>query len=359
MLPIDGSQGEGGGQVLRTSLALSMVTGKAVHLTNVRAGRRKPGLQRQHLTAVRAAAQVSDASVRGAELGSQEIVFEPGPVRPGEFRFETGTAGSATLVLQTVLPPLLLAQGPSRLVLHGGTHNEAAPPFEFLQRTFVPLVNRMGPRVDLELHRHGFYPAGGGEFRATITPAPRDTAAETSGSAGRAAGMLRPLSLMERGHERRRAARILLTPQLPDSIAEREMKVLSERLDLAPEFIRVDRVETAGPGNVVLVEVEFDSVCEVFTGFGRKGLRAEVVAERVSEEVLEYLESSAPVGKHLADQLLIPLALAGKGAYRTLEPTLHTRTHIEVIREFLEIPIEVSREFSGTWRVSVGFGNQR
>src|SRR5512136_2571133 len=173
MITIDGSQGEGGGQILRTSLALSLVTGQPFRMERIRAKRQKPGLLKQHLTAVEAAKTVGCAEVTGAALGSQTLEFKPGPVTPGNYRFAVGTAGSATLVLQTVLPPLLVASGPSTLTLEGGTHNPFAPPFDFLARCFAPVVERMGPRIELKLHRPGFFPAGGGQFEAQITPVNR------------------------------------------------------------------------------------------------------------------------------------------------------------------------------------------
>ena len=171
MLTIDGSLGEGGGQILRSSLALSLVTGKPFVIENIRANRKKPGLMRQHLSAVRAAAEVSQARVEGAELGSTRLTFCPGTVRAGDYAFDVGSAGSATLVLQTVLPALLLAEGESNLTLRGGTHNPMAPPFDFLAKSYLPLVNRLGPTVEARLVRPGFYPVGRGEFSVRIQPA--------------------------------------------------------------------------------------------------------------------------------------------------------------------------------------------
>src|SRR5690242_7527890 len=171
MIIIDGSFGEGGGQILRTSLTLSLVTGKPLRIERIRAGRKSPGLLRQHLAAVNAAARVGYAEVEGASLGARELTFRPQTVAAGHYQFAVGTAGSATLVLQTVLPALLTADAPSTLVLEGGTHNPYAPPFDFLEKTFLPLLNRMGPRVEARLERHGFYPAGGGRFIVEITPA--------------------------------------------------------------------------------------------------------------------------------------------------------------------------------------------
>ena len=173
MITIDGSRGEGGGQVLRTSLALSLATGAPFRIEGIRAQRPKPGLLRQHLTAVQAAAAVGRARVEGAVAGASALTFSPDGVHAGEYAFSIGTAGSATLVLQTILPPLLVAGGRSVVTLEGGTHNPWAPPFDYLERVFLPVVNRLGPRVAVTLERHGFYPAGGGRFTITIEPAPR------------------------------------------------------------------------------------------------------------------------------------------------------------------------------------------
>src|SRR5688572_7099138 len=164
MIRIDGSVGEGGGQILRTALSLSLATGTPFQIENIRAGRKNAGLLRQHLTAVLAAAEIGSAETAGASLGSTALTFTPKSVRGGEFRFAVGTAGSATLVFQTILPALLLAGTPSRVEIEGGTHNMAAPPFDFLKRTFLPVLRRMGANISLELKRYGFYPAGGGRL---------------------------------------------------------------------------------------------------------------------------------------------------------------------------------------------------
>ncbi|HDP88421.1 MAG TPA: RNA 3'-phosphate cyclase [Thioalkalivibrio sp.] len=183
MLSIDGSMGEGGGQVLRSSLALSLCLGRPFRMTRIRAARSRPGLQRQHLAAVRAAAAIGHARVAGDELHSQTLEFAPAGVAPGDYRFDIGSAGSTALVLQTVLPPLLTADGPSRLVIQGGTHNPMAPTFEFIRDAFLPLLVRMGPRLAIALHRPGFYPVGGGELVVSVDPVP----------------VLAPLSLHARG----------------------------------------------------------------------------------------------------------------------------------------------------------------
>jgi RNA 3'-terminal phosphate cyclase (ATP) len=340
LLTIDGSRGEGGGQILRTSLALSMVTGRTFRIERIRAGRRKPGLMRQHLTAVQAAAQVCGAAVEGATLGSRDLSFRPGPVRAGRYDFDVGTAGSATLVLQTVLPALLFAGGPSRLVLAGGTHNPHAPPFEFLERAFLPLLARMGAPVRAALELPGFYPAGGGRLTVEVESAAR----------------LAPLEIRERGALRARRA-VARVSNLPMSIAQREVAVLTRALSLKPHEARAEIVASAGPGNVVLLEVESEALTEVFTGFGERGVRAETVAERLAREAREYLDAGVPVGRHLADQLLVLLALAGGGTFGTLSPSAHTTTNAAVIGEFLQARIAIEAEGEGGGyevRVSVG-----
>jgi RNA 3'-terminal phosphate cyclase (ATP) len=334
VLVIDGSQGEGGGQILRTALALSLVTGTPFRVERVRAGRAKPGLLRQHLTAVTAAVEIGGAQADGVALGARELTFRPGRVRPGAYRFAVGTAGSAGLVLQTVLPPLLTAAGPSTLVLEGGTHNPHAPPFDFLALAFLPLLGRMGARVRATLDRPGFYPAGGGQLTVEITPAPA----------------LQPLTLLERGETRRRRARAVVA-NLPADIARRELRVVRDRLGWSPDELEAvtlgARDGARGPGNVVLLELESEHVTEVFTGFGELGVRAEAVAEHAVQEARQYLAARVPVGPYLADQLLVPLALAGSGAFRTVPLTRHGTTNLAVIRQFTGAEFTVARAESG------------
>lgn len=336
-IEIDGSRGEGGGQVLRSALALSLVTGTPFRMTNVRAGRKRPGLMRQHLTAALAAAEVGGAKVTGADIGSRELSFSPGPVRAGDYRFSVGTAGSATLVFQTVFPALALASGRSAVVVEGGTHNPMAPPFDFLARAFLPLVARMGPRATAVLERPGFYPAGGGRFRVEIEPA---------SAFGR-------LELPERGAiaERRATAVVAL---LSRSIAERELKVVREKLNWAPECARIEHVQEAvGPGNAVTVDVVSEHLTEVFTGFGERGVSAERVGADLAGDVAEYLAAGVPVGRHLADQLLLPMALGGGGSFRTLAPSNHTRTHADLLRAFLGAEVELREAGERVWEISV------
>jgi RNA 3'-terminal phosphate cyclase (ATP) len=337
MIVIDGSFGEGGGQIIRTSLALSLVTGKAFRVERVRARRDPPGLKRQHLTAVNAAAEIGRALVEGARVSSQYFSFEPNEVVPGDYNFAIGTAGSTTLVLQTVLPPLMHAREPSLVTLEGGTHNVHAPPFDFLEKTFLPLVRRTGARVEIDLISYGFYPPGGGKFTVMIEPT----------------GERRRLDVLVRGRVRRKLARALCV-KLPPSVGERELSVVRQRLGWDDGEFEVETSTNAlSPGNVLTLEVESDGLTELFTGVGERGLRAEVVAERAVEEVEKYLAHGAPVGEHLADQLLIPLALAGGGSYVTGELTPHTTTNIEVIKKFLDVGITAEQVSERQWKIEV------
>ncbi len=337
MLEIDGSHGEGGGQILRSSLALSLVTGTPFRIVNIRAGRKRPGLMRQHLTAVEAAAAVGQARVTGTEVGSRDLTFHPGSVQAGDYRFSVGTAGSATLVFQTVFPALALAKGRSTVTVEGGTHNPMAPPFDFLARAFLPLVDRMGPRSTAVLEQPGFYPAGGGRFRVAVEPA---------ADLGR-------LELLERGEIRSRSATAVVA-LLPRTIAERELKQIRDRLNWDPATLRIESVPKAvGPGNVVSVEIESEHATELFTGFGERGVSAEQVGASVASEAAEYLAAGVPVGRHLSDQLLLPMALGGGGTFRTVKPSGHTLTHVELLRSFIGSEIEVKPAGDAVWHVEV------
>lgn len=337
MIQIDGAFGEGGGQIVRTSLALSLVTAKPFSIDNIRAGRPKPGLMRQHLTALNAAARIGNAQVRGNTIGSQSFTFKPGSVKPGQYHFNVGSAGSCTLVLQTLLPALIRADGRSELTLEGGTHNPFAPPFDFLQKSFLPLMNRMGAALSAELVRPGFYPAGGGRFNVSIQPA-KD---------------LKSIVLLERGRVRRRSA-LAVVSNLPLSIANRELKIVAQKLKWEQDNLKAeDILSSKGPGNALTIEIESDALTEVFTGFGRRGVSAEKVAQRTVKAVQEYLRCDVPVGRNLADQLLIPMAMSGGGKFRTLSPTRHTTTNIAVIKQFLDVDIQLKTDDDLQWEVEI------
>jgi RNA 3'-terminal phosphate cyclase len=495
---INGALGEGGGQVLRTSLALAMITGRTLRLRRIRAGRAKPGLRRQHLACVEAAAQLCHARVRGATLGSQDLELIPGPITGGELAIDIGTAGSTTLVVQTILVPALAAGVALRAVIQGGTHNPLAPPFDFLDRVYLPHLRAMGAEVTLTLDRHGFAsgrapraaakprsdrdrrvtgaasddddggdptwprprrpatppsddddggdptwprprrpagppsddddggdatwprphrPAGppsddddddGGDAtwprphrpagppsgpaaprqasadpaaprqasadpaaprQASADPAaPRQASADpaaprqgppsgdaTAGrpGAGRPHGQLtltigpgarlRPIEVIAAGPITARHATAILA-RLPSHVADRELAVVQRDLGFAPTDCEVRQVDAPGPGNVLLLEVERAEGRELVAAFGEPGLRAELVAQRACAELAAFLAAGVPVGGHLADQLLLPLAVAGGGQLRAAPLSRHATTNIETIRRFLDVAITIQRD---------------
>jgi RNA 3'-terminal phosphate cyclase (ATP) len=319
MIVIDGAAGEGGGQVLRTSLALAMITGQPFRIERIRAA---------HLTAVMAAAEICGGTTIGAEPKSTTLEFVPNRIRGGDYRFTIGTAGSTILVLQTILLPLLWAEEPSRLVLEGGTHNPHAPSFAFLEQAFLPQLARMGAEVSATLVRPGFYPAGGGRIEVAVTP--------------RAAG-LQPLHVPARGELGRAHAQALVV-NLPGSIGERELAVIASRLKWPAEdlALRTDKLGE-GPGNVLTLFLEFATLSQVLVAFGEQGIAAEAVATRAAKVAGRLLaQEAAAVEPHLADQLLLPMALAGEGSFTTLALTTHATTNIDIIRRFLDVPIAVT-----------------
>ncbi len=325
MITIDGSYGEGGGQILRTALTLSLITKEPFSMTNIRGNRRKPGLMRQHLTAVQAAVEIGNARVEGLSLGSQELIFAPDQIRGGDYHFSIGTAGSTTLILQTILPALLLADEPSHITLEGGTHNPLAPPYDFIERAFIPLIGKMGANVRVNLERPGFYPAGGGVFHISIEPCKQ----------------LKPLELMERGSLKHRSVLGLLS-QLPFHIVEREFEELQRLLQWDLSHFKPVMCESKGPGNVLIAVLESEYVTEVFSAFGEKNKRAESVARKLGKRIKSYLNADVALGEYLADQILLPLSLSGGGAFTTLKPSGHTLTNIDIIQKFLSVRINIT-----------------
>jgi RNA 3'-terminal phosphate cyclase (ATP) len=339
LLELDGSVGEGGGQILRTALALSLLTGRGFHLSNVRAGRSKPGLQPQHLQSVRAAAAVGGAQTRGASQGSSDLVFEPGSVKAGKYRFDIGTAGATGLVLHTVYLPLALRGGaPSALTLIGGTHVRTSPSFHFLDATWRRYLAECGLMISLKLVRPGFYPRGGGVVEASIQPAER----------------LHGVTFGDHGPVR--ATGFSAVANLPDSIARRQARRAKYRLERYG--LDVDLSEETwdgGPCSVIAVELDTRPVPTLFCAVGERGKPAERVADDVVDEVIAYLDAGpALVDAHSADQLVLPLALAeGRSEYRVTRITRHLTTNVAVIRRFLdrEIVCEGDEDAPGVVRV--------
>ena len=335
MFHIDGSQGEGGGQVLRTALSLSILLRRPLHVARIRAGRGKPGLMRQHLACVKAAQAISAADVEGATLGSTELRFMPHALAAGSHHIDIGSAGSTGLVLQTILPPLLRAEGESRITITGGTHNPLAPSTDFLSRSFLPQLAAMGARVRLDVEKSGLFPAGGGRIVAHIAPVP-----------------LKPLHLAERGAQVAMGADALVAA-VPVHVGERELRTVGERLPQAAASRRLHDLGTdTGPGNVLSLWAQFEHVAEVVTMHGERGISAETVAERACAAMTRYLASGAVVGPHLADQLLLPMWLAGGGSFSTVSAHGHLRTNAELIAAMTGARIDI-REQAGCVDVTV------
>lgn len=343
MIAIDGSRGEGGGQILRSALALSLITGVPFTISRIRATRKRPGLQPQHLMCVTAATRLGQAQAIGAALDSQRLEFRPGAVVGGHYEFPLRTAGSSSLVLQTVLPPLLMAGEPSHVSVTGGTYNPLAPPTDFLQQTFLPQIRQLGPQVTLTLERPGFYPRGGGRVAAEIQPARR----------------LARFELVERGELKACRVRALVAG-LDRPIAKRECQTVEKLSGLSAASCEIVELSARfGPGNVVLIELEFEQITEVISACGERGLAAESVAERAWREAERFQGLSAPVGEHLADQLLLPLAMGAAlcgtgGRFRTVPLSLHTTTNIELIQKFVAVQFEATPQEDGTVLVEIG-----
>ncbi len=292
---IDGSQGEGGGQMLRTSLALSAAYGKPFEMLNIRAKREKPGLKRQHLTCVRAVAQICGAQVEGDEAGSMRLSFKPGKIKGGTYQFDIGTAGSVTLVAQTLIPVLLRADSPSTVTITGGTHVPFAPIWEFFAETYLPELRRMGARVEAELEQCGFYPAAGGALKLRVWPYDESKRPER-------------YALTDLGAYLGGSVEGVVS-HIPRSIAEAEAGIVGTKLrDLALERV-VREVDAFGPGNYCCVRLRYEHAAVVFSGIGTYSKSRKSVATEVVNQVCDFVKSGAACEKHLADQLLVPLHL--------------------------------------------------
>lgn len=328
---------DGGGQLLRTALALSLRHGKAFSMRNIRMRRERPGLLRQHLTAVQAATAIGAADVSGADPGSQSIHFVPGKVTAGDYQFSTGTAASTTLVLQTLLPALWACDAPSSLRLEGGTHNPMAPCADFISSSYLPSLRHVGVSVHTELQRHGFYPAGGGVLCAAIEP-----------SSVRAGAVLD-----ERGALLGLDAEAIVSA-LSASIGKRELAIIGQALGLDESALHLHGIRTpVGPGNALVIRARFEHHTAVFTGHGQRGVTAEAVARRLVGQVRRYLASAAFADDYLADQLLLPMAMAGGGVFTCTGISDHMISNARLIEAFLPVAIVWAQEGVDCWRVRV------
>ena len=339
MISIDGSLGEGGGQVLRTALALSLLSGQDFQLINIRAKRKKPGLQAKHLEAVRAATAIGKAEVEGAALGSQSLIFRPNGIHPGRYHWEIGTAGATTLVFQTVYLPLSRLGAASNLVITGGTHVPWSPCYHYLAMQWLPFMQRIGLEISLSLEQAGFYPQGGGKISAVIRPIPN----------------ILPLTLTERG-ALVQIRGISAVANLDRKIAERQRNRVLHRLGAKYPLndLRIVELPSRFKGTLLLLLVEFAQSSACYFGLGEIGKPAERVADEAIDALEEFLATDGAIDQFLADQLLLPLAFAeGCSRYRTSKVTQHLLTNAEVLKAFLPVKIEVAGEMGAAGMVTI------
>jgi len=343
MIQIDGSFGEGGGQVLRTSLTLSLISGQPFEIYNIRAKRKNPGMQPQHLKCVEAALLISNGQAKGDRKGSTHLVFQPGSVVPGDYRIDIGTAGSTSLVLHTIYLPLVLKENNSSLTITGGTHNPWSPCFHFLSLHWLRYLKQIGFDLKLKMDRAGFYPQGDGKIRVEIAPSAH----------------LEPLMLLKRG-ELKNIDGISAIANLDFNIAERQrgqsLKRL-ERLEYKPQ-IAIEKISSRYKGTMMLLQAEFEYGSGCFTALGSIGKRAEKVADEAVDDLIEYLNSNGCIDKYLCDQLILPLSIVnGESIYSTSKITNHLVTNIQVVKKFLNIVVDIEGEIGekGTVKI-VGVG---
>jgi len=341
LIEIDGSYGEGGGQILRTALAFSAIFKVPILIRNIRAGRKNPGLAHQHLTAVNAVARISVAEVEGNSFGSQTLRFIPKDIRPGEHRFDVETAGSVTLLLQALLLPLCLARSTSRLTLVGGTHVQWSPPFHYLSEVLFPTVKAMGISIDAAIKRWGWYPRGGGMIHVNINPCSE----------------IQPITLLDRGSPKMIHG-ISAISNLPKHVADRQrdrtLKRIKEELKKDIEIEILYDAPADGQGSFLFLVAEYDRTVAGFSSLGAKGKPAEKVAEEAVDSMKDYIESKGCVDSHLADQLVPFVALAkGNSSFTTTRITDHLLTNLWVIQHFLDMTISISGERGERGRVEI------
>jgi RNA 3'-terminal phosphate cyclase (ATP) len=326
---INGSTGEGGGQILRTALALSCITGKSLHIENIRAARRNPGLAKQHISCVQAACQICNGKCKGVVQHSQVLDFQPGPVQDGNFNFDIGSAGSAPLVIQTVLPALFLADKPSTVTVTGGTHNPLAPPFDFLAETFLPAVASADFISTCKLLKHGFAPAGGGKINFNVSPWRKNAH--------------KIIDLCEPPEKPEISARIY-TAKLPENIVHKQRELLCQSNLYFKGIKHIEVTDSAGPGNCVMVRLCSGDRTIIFTAFGQRGKPSYKVIKEVVTLTKDFLESGAAVDRFLADQLLIYMALSQAGCFTTNEITTHLTTNMKIIKKFLDVDFSIDKQ---------------
>ena len=331
-LEIDGNYGEGGGQILRSSLSLSAILNRPIRISGIRAGRKKPGLAPQHLTSVNAVATITNAKVIGGQLGSQTLTFHPQEISGGNYTFDVEdirpSAGALSLVFQSVALPLSFAKVPSTVTLRGGTHVPWSPSVHYLQKVFIPMAARFGFEESIQLNRWGWYPKGGGEAIARVQP-----------SAGWNGVQLGYRGKLQAIHG------ISAASNLPEHIINRQHNQIVKRLARFDSPVNIEQVkgESIGRGTLVFLMAEFENVQAGFSAIGARGKRAEAVADEAYQALADFLKSDAAIEPYLADQLILPMALAkGESRFTTSQITQHLTTNIWLVQQFLPVQFEVN-----------------
>ena len=344
LIQIDGSYGEGGGQILRTALALSAILRKPFTISHIRSKRKNPGLQTQHLEAVEALARITEAQTEGVKFGSQNITFIPQKILSGDYQFEVRTAGSVTLLLQAIFLPLCFSKGISSVTLIGGTHVQWSPSFHYLSEVLLPTVERTGVSAEAAIEKWGFYPKGGGRIQLKINPVQE----------------LKPISLVDRG-SLKKIRGISAISDLPRHVADRQkeqaLKRIQRELQIDGEITILDNVHSNGPGSFLFLLAKYERVLAGFSSLGVRGKPAEKVADEAVDSLKDYLESDGCTDPHLTDQLVPFMALAkGNSSFTTTRITEHLLTNLWVIQHFLDVTI--SREGEAEARGRVEFLNE-
>jgi RNA 3'-terminal phosphate cyclase (ATP) len=338
-IEIDGSYGEGGGQILRTALALSAIRRKPLTIYHIRSNRNNPGLQAQHLEAVEALARITKAQIEGVKFGSQRITFTPQQILPGDYQFEVKTAGSVTLLLQAIFLPLCLSGGISRVTLIGGTHVPWSPSFHYLSEVLLPTLRWVGVSAQAAIEKWGFYPKGGGKVQLKIDPVHE----------------LKPISLAERGLLKK-VRGISASSNLPKNVAERQreqaLRKIHRELKIEAEIATLYDIPSNGPGSFLFLLAEYEKTLAAFSSLGARGKLAEKVADEAVDSMKDFIESDGGIDPHLADQLVPFMAVAkGNSFFTTTKMTAHLLTNLWVIGHFLEVKVRKWGEIGRPGRV--------
>ncbi len=336
-IELDGSYGEGGGQILRTALSLACVTGHALTLFNIRTGRKKAGLMPQHITSIHATSEISRAEIKGAEPGSTELIFVPGKTMPGNYIFDIKTAGSCTLVFQTLLPPLMFGEKPSTITIKGGTHVPFSPSYHYLTEVLFPMLRKVDVSVDSTIYKYGFYPKGGGEVSFTVHPV----------------SQVKVLNVSERGKLTALHGYSAVSG-LPVQIARRQKNAMEQKVKSFSSDMHIMDVLSPGKGTFTFLAAQYENTIAGFSSIGKRGKPAETVGAETAEAFLDFHRTSAAFDPHLADQIVLYLSLSrDDSSFTTSCITEHLLTNLWVIKQFMDIHYDVEGQLNSEGRIKI------